>query len=177
MKLQVPQSFAATIHLAAMAKDSLSEAGLHFDELNKIRILDPDVSQQTTELKEECREFVEKIDDFQKIVGGLIELVDQLAKETESEKMKAIGARNLLKSIAKQREAQQQQLQALIAEKKMQLERQPGLNVTRSSGATHTQILPVRQTYSPLSVKIIVLMCYSCMCVSFIYIYYTPLLR
>ncbi|XP_075710329.1 intraflagellar transport protein 20 homolog isoform X5 [Rhinoderma darwinii] len=123
MKLQVPQSFAATIHLAAMAKDSLSEAGLHFDELNKIRILDPDVSQQTTELKEECREFVEKIDDFQKIVGGLIELVDQLAKETESEKMKAIGARNLLKSIAKQREAQQQQLQALIAEKKMQLER------------------------------------------------------
>ena len=35
----------------------------------------------------------------------------------------AIGSRNLLKSIAKQREAQQQQLQALIAEKKMQLER------------------------------------------------------
>lgn len=106
-----------------MAKDSLSEAGFHFDELNKLRILDPDVSQQTTELKEECREFVEKIDDFQKIVGGLIELVDQLSKETENEKMKAIGARNLLKSIAKQREAQQQQLQALIAEKQMQLER------------------------------------------------------
>lgn len=35
----------------------------------------------------------------------------------------AIGARNLLKSVAKQREAQQQQLQALIAEKRMQLER------------------------------------------------------
>lgn len=35
----------------------------------------------------------------------------------------AIGSRNLLKSIAKQREAQQQQLQALIAERKMQLER------------------------------------------------------
>ncbi|XP_073472789.1 intraflagellar transport protein 20 homolog isoform X1 [Aquarana catesbeiana] len=109
--------------LQAMAKDSLSEAGLHFDELNKLRILDPDVSQQTTELKEECREFVDKIGDFQKIVGGLIDMVDQLAKETENEKMKAIGARNLLKSISKQREAQQQQLHALIAEKKMQLER------------------------------------------------------
>ncbi|XP_068126344.1 intraflagellar transport protein 20 homolog [Hyperolius riggenbachi] len=106
-----------------MAKDSLSEAGLHFDELNKLRILDPDVAQQTAELKEECREFVDKIGDFQKIVGGLIDLVDQLAKETENEKMKAIGARNLLKSIAKQREAQQQQLHALIAEKKLQLER------------------------------------------------------
>ncbi|NP_001087895.1 intraflagellar transport protein 20 homolog B isoform X1 [Xenopus laevis] len=106
-----------------MARDSLSEAGLHFDELNKLRILDPDVSQQTTELKEECRDFVDKIGHFQKVVGGLIELVDELAKETENEKMKAIGARNLLKSIAKQREAQQQQLYALIAEKKMQLER------------------------------------------------------
>ncbi|XP_063812110.1 intraflagellar transport protein 20 homolog [Pseudophryne corroboree] len=106
-----------------MAKDSLSEAGMHFDELNKLRILDPEVSQQTVELKEECKEFVDKIGDFQRIVGGLIDLVDQLAKETENEKMKAIGARNLLKSIAKQREAQQQQLHALIAEKKMQLER------------------------------------------------------
>jgi len=37
--------------------------------------------------------------------------------------LQAIGSRNLLKSIAKQREAQQQQLQALIAERKMQLER------------------------------------------------------
>ncbi|KAE8622655.1 hypothetical protein XENTR_v10005323 [Xenopus tropicalis] len=106
-----------------MARDSLSDAGLHFDELNKLRILDPDVAQQTNELKEECRDFVDKIGHFQKVVGGLIELVDELAKETENEKMKAIGARNLLKSIAKQREAQQQQLYALIAEKKMQLER------------------------------------------------------
>ncbi|KAB0358738.1 hypothetical protein FD755_020847 [Muntiacus reevesi] len=107
----------------AMAKDILAEAGLHFDELNKLRVLDPEVTQQTIELKEECKAFVDKIGQFQKIVGGLIELVDQLAKEAENEKMKAIGARNLLKSIAKQREAQQQQLQALIAEKKMQLER------------------------------------------------------
>ncbi|CAM4553235.1 intraflagellar transport protein 20 homolog [Siphateles boraxobius] len=106
-----------------MAKDPLAEAGLHFDELNKLRVLEPDVSQKTTELKEECEDFVDKIGQFQKIVGGLIELVDELAKEAETEKMKAIGARNLLKSVEKQREAQQQQLQALIAEKKMQLER------------------------------------------------------
>ncbi|KAK1157490.1 intraflagellar transport protein 20-like protein [Huso huso] len=106
-----------------MSKDPLADAGLHFDELNKLRVLDPEVGQKTTDLKEECKEFVEKISQFQKIVGGLIELVDELAQEAETEKMKAIGARNLLKSVAKQREAQQQQLQALIAEKKMQLER------------------------------------------------------
>lgn len=95
-----------------------------------------------------CFFYITEIGQFQKIVGGLIEMVDELAKEAEKEKMKvrifisdarvhyelheldvlciiwqAIGARNLLKSVAKQREAQQQQLQALIAEKRMQLER------------------------------------------------------
>lgn len=42
-----------------MAKDPLADAGLHFDELNKLRVLDPDVSQKTTELKEECKDFVD----------------------------------------------------------------------------------------------------------------------
>jgi hypothetical protein len=38
-------------------------------------------------------------------------MVDSLAKDVEKEKMKAIGTRNLLKSVAKQREAEQQKLQ------------------------------------------------------------------
>ncbi|XP_054618738.1 intraflagellar transport protein 20 homolog [Dunckerocampus dactyliophorus] len=106
-----------------MAQDLLGEEGIFFDDLNKLRALEPDVSQKTTELKEECKEFVNKIGQFQNKVGGLIQLVDELAKETETEKFKVIGARNLLKLVAKQREALQQQLQALIDEKKMQLER------------------------------------------------------
>ncbi|KAM6296752.1 intraflagellar transport protein 20 homolog [Aegotheles albertisi] len=107
----------------AEAQAALGAAGLHFDELNKLRVLEPEAAQQTAQLREECGAFLDKIVEFQKIVGSLIELVDQLAKAAESGKMKAIGARNLLKSTAKQREAQEQQLQALIAEKKMQLER------------------------------------------------------
>ncbi|KAL5017281.1 hypothetical protein ScPMuIL_006870 [Solemya velum] len=106
-----------------MADETLARAGLHFDELNKIRVLEPEISQQTGELKEECKDFVDKIGDFQTIVGTFIEVVDNVAKEVEKEKMKAIGSRNLLKSITKQREAQQQQLQALITERKMQQER------------------------------------------------------
>ncbi|XP_053941260.1 intraflagellar transport protein 20 homolog isoform X2 [Cuculus canorus] len=106
-----------------MAQAVLGAAGLHLDDLNKLRVLEPALGQQTAQLREECRAFLDKIAEFQKIVGSLIELVDRLAKAAESEKMKAIGARNLLKSIAKQREAQEQQLQALIAEKKVQLER------------------------------------------------------
>ncbi|KAM6118679.1 intraflagellar transport protein 20 homolog isoform 3-T3 [Phoenicopterus ruber ruber] len=74
-----------------MAQAALGAAGLHFDELNKLRVLDPEVAQQTAQLREECRAFLDKIVEFQKIVGSLIELVDQLAKAAESEKMKSVG--------------------------------------------------------------------------------------
>ncbi|XP_061127019.1 intraflagellar transport protein 20 homolog [Syngnathus typhle] len=106
-----------------MAKDALAEAGCYFDELNKLRALDPDVSQKTSELREDCKDFWDKIVQFLKIIGGLMDLVDELANETEREKLKALGTRNLLKFVANQREAQQQQLLALITEKMMQLKR------------------------------------------------------
>ena len=40
------------------AEDMLNNAGMHFDDLNKIRVLEPEVSQQTSNLKDECHEFV-----------------------------------------------------------------------------------------------------------------------
>lgn len=70
-----------------------------------------------------CNYFISEIGEFQSLVGDFIKLVDGLAKQTEDEKIRAIGARNHLKSIAKERDAQKQQLKALIAEKKIQLER------------------------------------------------------
>jgi len=39
--------------------EALTKSGIHFDELNKIRILEPEVSSQTNELKNECKDFVE----------------------------------------------------------------------------------------------------------------------
>lgn len=41
-----------------MAKDPLAESGFYF-ELNKLRVLEPDVCQKTLELKEQCKEFVD----------------------------------------------------------------------------------------------------------------------
>jgi len=41
------------------AEATLTDAGLHFDDLNKLRILEPDTAQNTSELKEECQEFVD----------------------------------------------------------------------------------------------------------------------
>lgn len=84
--------------------------------------MDPEVTQKTIELKEECQDFADNIGQFQKTVFDLTEHINQFDKEAENEKVKAIGAQNLLKSIVKQREGQLQQLRALLAEK-MQLER------------------------------------------------------
>jgi len=114
-----------------MATDSmLNNSGMFFDDLYKIRVLEPEISQQTTDLKDECHEFVTKISELQKLINNFNEMTCDLAKEVEKEKMKAIGSRNLLKSIAKKRETQKQQLLVLIGEKKSELER---LRVEHSS--------------------------------------------
>lgn len=42
-----------------MAKDPLAEAGLYFDEVSGLQILDPDVRQKSLELKEECKIFID----------------------------------------------------------------------------------------------------------------------
>ena len=36
-------------------------SGFHVDELSKIRVLEPEVYQQTQELNEECKEFVDSV--------------------------------------------------------------------------------------------------------------------
>ena len=127
-----------------MASEALDKAGLHFDDLNRIRVLDEESSSQAQELKEVCQDFLGDIGDFQvdrftsyetnseirltrlrfqKIADSFIVIFDTVSKEVEKEKIKAIGARNLLKSYAKQRESQQEQLRALIVEKKTELDR------------------------------------------------------
>ncbi|GIY80051.1 intraflagellar transport protein 20 homolog [Caerostris darwini] len=106
-----------------MAAETLRKIGLYFDDLNKIRVLDPEASHKTSALREECKDYESKITEFQKVVDSFLQISETLSAEVEKEKLKAIGSRNLLKSITKQRETQQQQLQALIIEKKLQLER------------------------------------------------------
>lgn len=34
-------------------------AGLHFDDLNKLRVLEAETSEETQALRDECKEFVE----------------------------------------------------------------------------------------------------------------------
>lgn len=49
----------APLAAPGMAQAALGAAGLHFDELNKLRVLEPEVAAQTAQLREECRAFVD----------------------------------------------------------------------------------------------------------------------
>ncbi|XP_003701633.1 intraflagellar transport 20 [Megachile rotundata] len=103
--------------------DSLAKYGIYIDDLSKIRVLEPEVANQANKLKEECQNFVSRITEFQSNCNEFLQLINQLANEVEKEKMRTIGTRNLLRSVAKERDAQKQQIQAQIVEKSMELER------------------------------------------------------
>ncbi|XP_050310772.1 intraflagellar transport protein 20 homolog [Anthonomus grandis grandis] len=101
----------------------LSSYGIYFNEVDKICILEPESSKLTHDLKEDCSLYVEKIDEFEKIADKFISMVEELSQKIEKQKMKAIGARNLLQGMEKQKETNQQQLHAIINEVSMELER------------------------------------------------------
>ncbi|CAH8825243.1 unnamed protein product [Trichobilharzia szidati] len=101
----------------------LAQAGLYIDDFYKLRIVDPKVTQETNELKEECEKYITKMTDFQVIVGDLLNLISFVAEKVESQKLKAIGSRNLLVSIEKQRQSQQKHLESQILKKKKDIER------------------------------------------------------
>ncbi|CAH8435422.1 unnamed protein product [Schistosoma bovis] len=103
--------------------ESLAQAGLYIDDFYKLRIVDPRVSQETSELKEECEKYLSKMNDFKVIIGELFNLISSVAEKVESQKLKAIGSRNLLTSMEKQRDLQQKHLESQILAKKKDIDR------------------------------------------------------
>ena len=47
-----------------MADETLTKAGLHFDDLNKLRVLEPEVSSQSSDLNDECKDFLSSMELF-----------------------------------------------------------------------------------------------------------------
>ena len=48
------------VHLE-MAEEALARAGLHIDDLNKIRLLEPEVTHHTTEIRDQCKDFLDSM--------------------------------------------------------------------------------------------------------------------
>ncbi|XP_053625018.1 intraflagellar transport protein 20 homolog [Plodia interpunctella] len=102
--------------------EELQKAHLFYDDIHKIRVLEATVLKETEDVKDTCKDYETKIQDFSRTINSLLEMLKALGDNVEKQKMAAIGATNLLKSIAKERESEQAKLQAEMNDKTMILE-------------------------------------------------------
>lgn len=112
--------------------EELAKHGLFFDYLYNLRVLDPNISSETSDLKDNTGDYTDskryfwfeskflvfnlcstiELQEFRKIIDEFIGIAETIVSEVEQEKSHAIAAQNLLKSMAKQREAEKQEIQA-----------------------------------------------------------------
>ena len=64
--------------------ENLQNKGLFIDDLQKLRVMDPELAGQTEGLKEECGAFVTQMTDFQKMTDGFIALSDEVNRVCSS---------------------------------------------------------------------------------------------
>ncbi|CAG9585325.1 unnamed protein product [Danaus chrysippus] len=102
--------------------EELQKVHLYYDEINKVKVIENNVYKETQDLQENCKDYENKVRDFGNIIGSLLDMLNKLGENVEKQKMAAIGATNLLKSIEKDRESEQARLQAEISDKSLILE-------------------------------------------------------
>lgn len=88
--------------------EELQKAGLFIDDIYRLRVQDPRIANETNELREECLEYANKLEEFKKLAIEFQKIVSNYGKDVEKEKLRAIGTQNMLKTMAKQRQAEQQ---------------------------------------------------------------------
>lgn len=101
----------------------LHSIGLYFDDSNQARLLPPETSDATSRLLTECHAFRDSSSAFHSLVRDFTSLVHSIGVRVEEEKVKAIGSRNVLNSLEKERLGKRQQLHALLKEKEQEMER------------------------------------------------------
>eukprot|EP00033_Pygsuia_biforma_P001587 GCRY01001786.1.p1 GENE.GCRY01001786.1~~GCRY01001786.1.p1 ORF type:complete len:132 (-),score=25.79 GCRY01001786.1:54-449(-) len=100
-------------------KDSI----LVIDEVNRARVLPSEKFDESETLNKNCKDFVEKISEFDSLVHEFVQSVDTQSELIENEKLKAIGHRIELERQEEHQKRKEKELNLAIAEKKHELER------------------------------------------------------
>ncbi|ETN65084.1 hypothetical protein AND_003159 [Anopheles darlingi] len=127
--------------------EEFGKSGLFIDDLYALRVIDPEVANETNELKDECEQFtdskpkikrnpnlssaptvliasiLQELAEFRRIIDQFANIIETFAVEVDQEKMRAVGVQNMLKTFSKQRESEQQQIQSEIIEKMVELDK------------------------------------------------------
>ena len=100
----------------------LARLGLFFDDLGKLRVLDPEVQTSAQQLAIDCNEFISESQMFQEVVKEFTSVIKTLSEAIEATVIQALGSRNSLDTMSKQKRMRRQQLEARVAEKNRELE-------------------------------------------------------
>ncbi|PAV77257.1 hypothetical protein WR25_17918 [Diploscapter pachys] len=103
-------------------ENALSKAHLHLDDLNRIRLIEPEVAEQCQELETKAVELNNQLKSFKSNTESMVEVMEELAVIVEAEKLRAMESRNSLKRES-QKDREAQQLQIIIRERQVELER------------------------------------------------------
>ena len=101
----------------------LNSVGLFFDDENRVNLLDPESRESSKKLLNDCNLFLNSSMAFMSLLNEFRSLANSVAQRVEEAKVRAIGSRNSLQAMDKERVARRQQLQAMIEQKEAELNR------------------------------------------------------
>ena len=99
------------------------ERVVQFDSIGSIRIYDPDKFEEAVRALQTQREYLNKMDGFKSLVSQTMTIVEQLGKAIETEKLRAIGMRNVAEREAESRKKAHQEAKIRVQEKQLELDR------------------------------------------------------
>ena len=99
------------------------EKVVQFDPTGAIRVYDPEKFEEAQKTYATQRDYLEKMDQFKGIVTQTMSIVQQLGKAIEKEKLRAIGARNVVESEGEARKRALREAHLRVQEKQAELDR------------------------------------------------------
>lgn len=96
---------------------------ISFDEFGKIRVLEATKFEASLKLKEESKDFRQRISDFNGIVESLLSVINDKAQQIEAKKLQAVAQRNRVEHETENRKSRQTRLKSLIKENQAELDR------------------------------------------------------
>uniref|UniRef100_A0AC34Q5W9 Intraflagellar transport protein 20 n=1 Tax=Panagrolaimus sp. JU765 TaxID=591449 RepID=A0AC34Q5W9_9BILA len=93
------------------------------DELNQVRLVSPDLAEDSTHLSDETTKFVDKFSRFNELVESIAQMMTELGNVADAERLRAMSIQNAAKQTENQRLEEAQQLKILVHEKQVELER------------------------------------------------------
>ena len=107
------------VELTFELTDTVRKAG--WEEIT--RLLEPSEFESAESLQEECKEFLEKITQFNALVQSITQVFEAHANQIQTEKLKTIGLRNIIDMQRENQRRKEQQLGADVEDTTHELER------------------------------------------------------